>query len=104
MHVGPVLMNGNVDVGEDCVFHINTALVAGGPNDNVPTLGNGVVLGIGAVVVGGVYIADYVAVGANAVVREDVRESNIAVAGVPARKVSDNGSLEWDKKKERRKN
>jgi serine O-acetyltransferase len=53
MHVGPVLMNGRVTVGKDCCFHINTALVAGGSNDGVPVLDDGVVVGIGAVVLGG---------------------------------------------------
>lgn len=30
MHLGSILLNGRCEVGEDCVFHINTALVAGG--------------------------------------------------------------------------
>lgn len=53
MHIGPVLLNGRAIVGENCVFHINTALVAGGNNDCTPILGNNVILGVGAVVVGG---------------------------------------------------
>jgi serine O-acetyltransferase len=97
MHVGPILMNSKVTVGENCCFHINTALVAGGTNDAVPTLGDGVVLGIGAIVLGGVYVADNVAIGANAVVNKDVMETNIAVAGVPAKKISNNGRNEWNK-------
>ena len=98
MHVGPVLMNGKVTVGKDCSFHINTALVAGGTNDGVPCLEDGVVVGIGAIVLGDVHIARYVAIGANAVVNKNVSEENIAVAGVPAHKVSDGGRLNWNKK------
>lgn len=98
MHVGPVLMNGKVDVGENCVFHINTALVAGGTNDDAPVLESGVVLGIGAVVLGNVHIAKNVAIGANAVVNKSFLEENIAIAGVPAKKISDRGSCEWNKK------
>jgi len=98
MHLGPILMNGKVTVGENCKFHMNTALVAGGTNDEVPTLGDGVVLGFGAVVVGGVHIANNVAIGANAVVNKDVMEENIAVAGVPAKKISNNGSLTWGRR------
>ena len=98
MHVGPVLMNGRVTVGTDCSFHINTALVAGGTNDGVPCLEDGVVVGIGAIVLGDVHIARYVAIGANAVVNKNVSEENIAVAGVPAHKVSDGGRLKWNKK------
>ena len=99
MHLGPILINGKAVVGEDCSFHINTALVAGGNNDDAPVLGKGVVIGIGAVVLGGVRVADYTAIGANAVVNRDVTETNVAVAGVPARKISDNGALSWSEKR-----
>lgn len=98
MHTGPILMNSKAVVGENCAFHINTALVAGGTGDEAPVLGNGVVVGIGAVVLGGVKIADNVAIGANAVVNKDVTEENVAVAGVPAKKVSNNGRAAWNKK------
>ena len=98
MHVGPVLMNGNVCVGKDCSIHINTGLVAGGVSSDSPILGDGVVVGIGAVVVGGVRIANNVAIGANAVVTKNVDDENVAVAGVPAKIVSSNGGLNWNKK------
>lgn len=98
MHVGSVLINGRSCVGKDCKFHINTALVANGPNDEAPVLGDGIIVGIGAVIVGGVKIANNVAVGANAVVCKDVLEENVAVAGVPAKVVSKNGALTWNKK------
>ena len=101
MHVGPILMNGKVTVGKDCSFHINTALVAGGTNDDVPYLEDGVVVGIGAIVLGNVHIARNVAIGANAVVNKNVSDENIAVAGVPAHKVSDGGRLNWNKKKQK---
>lgn len=99
MHIGPVLMNGSVTVGKDCSFHINTALVAGGTSDEVPYLEDGVVVGIGAVVLGNVHVARNVAIGANAVVNKNVVDENIAVAGVPAHKVSDGGGLNWNKNK-----
>lgn len=97
MHIGPILINGNASVGENCSFHINTALTAGGTNDCAPQLGDRIVLGIGAVVLGNTQIADGVAVGANAVVNKSVLEPNIAVAGVPAKKVSNNGTAAWNK-------
>lgn len=97
IHVGPRLVNGNVSVGEDCVLHINTALVAGGTNDGCPTLGKNIIMGINSVALGELYIANGVAVGANAVVNKSVLEENIAVAGVPAKKISDNGRNKWRK-------
>ena len=95
MHVGPILLNGRASVGENCAFHINSALVAKGVSDDAPVLGNNVVVGVGAVVVGGVVVADSVAIGANSVVTKDICEQNIAIAGAPAKKVSDNGRLKW---------
>lgn len=96
MHLGPILVNGKVRAGKDITIHINTSIVAGGTNDDVPTLGNGIVIGVGAVLLGGVRLADYIAVGANAVVNKSFEEENIAIAGVPARKISNNGRKEWN--------
>lgn len=97
MHVGPVLINGTATVGENCTFHINTALVAGGTNDDAPYLEDGVVLGIGSVVLGKTHTSRNVAIGANAVVNKDVEEEDITVAGVPARKISNGGRSSWNR-------
>ena len=80
---------------------MNTSVVAGGTNDFVPTIGNHVILGVGAVVLGGVTIADNVAIGANAVVNKSVEQSNVTVAGVPAKIVSNHGTLDWSGVKKR---
>lgn len=98
IHIGPLLINDKTSFGEDCSVHVNTMFVAGGTNDGAPQIGNHVVVGVGAVVLGPVKIADYVAIGANAVVNKDVTEENVAVAGVPAKVISKNGTKEWNKK------
>ena len=95
MHLGPVLMNNRVTLGKDCSVHMNAALVAGGTSHGVPTLGDNVVVGYGAVVLGAVHIASYVAIGANAVVNKDCYEEHVAIAGVPAKIISQNGSDSW---------
>lgn len=97
MHLGSVLMNGNVTLGQNVSVHINTGLVASGKNSDAPTIGNGVVLGIGSIVLGGVHIADNIAIGAGAIVTKSFEQENIAIAGNPARKISDNGRLTWDR-------
>lgn len=56
------------------------------PFDRMPTVGDRVVIGAGAKVLGGVVIGDDATVGANAVVLEDV-EAGSSVGGVPARVV-----------------
>lgn len=94
-HLGPVLMNGQVTIGENCTIHMNAGIVAGGTDDAAPTLGNNVMVGFGAVVTGGIIVADGVAIGANSVVNKDVLEKNISVAGAPAKKISDRGSEAW---------
>ena len=99
MHVGPVLVNPKSCIGQDCSLHIDTAIAAGGLTSNSPVLGNGVVVGVGSKIIGGVHIANYVAIGANAVVTKDIIEENVAVAGVPAKIISNNGALEWNKDK-----
>lgn len=104
MHLGPILVNGSVKVGKNCAIHINTSIVAGGLDSGCPTIGDGVVIGVGAVVLGNIKIANYTAIGANAVVNKDVLEENIAVAGVPAKKISNNGAKEWNKDHKERKN
>ena len=99
-HVGPLLMNAHVTVGERCCFHFNTAVVAGGTDNGVPTLGDGIVVGLGAVILGGVTLGDRIAVGANAVVNKSFPEPDITVAGAPARKIADHGARAWNPKPE----
>jgi serine O-acetyltransferase len=53
-----------------------------------PTLGNNVMVGARATVLGAITIGDNVKVGANAVVLEDV-PANVTVAGIPAHIVKD---------------
>lgn len=96
MHLGPVLINGTAQIGEDCTMHVNTGLVAGGVSNDAPVIGNRVVVGIGAIVLGGITVADGVAIGANAVVSRDVIEQDITVAGAPAKKISDHGTALWN--------
>ncbi|MBR5295924.1 MAG: serine acetyltransferase [Clostridia bacterium] len=96
MHLGSLLTNG--DLGEDCSLHVNVSIVSGGRDTGTPVIGNHCVLGVGAAVVGSVTLGNGIAVGANAVVTKSFEEDNIAIAGVPAKKISDNGSGTWNKK------
>lgn len=90
MHLAPVLVNPNAIIGKDCSFHMNSGLVAAGKDDAAPTLGDGVVVGIGAII-RGVNISSKIVIGANAVVTRDFSEVDIAIAGVPAQKVRNTG-------------
>ena len=95
MHLGSVLINGDARIGRNCKIHINVAIVGGGTDKGAPYLGDGVTIGVGATLLGGIRIADGVGVGAGAVVNKSFDEPGIAIAGVPARKISNNGSAKW---------
>ena len=70
-------------------------MVAGGIDDACPTLGDNIVIGVGVTVLGGCHLADSIAIGANAVVNSSFDEADIAIAGIPARKISNNGRTAW---------
>lgn len=76
-------------IGENCVIGSCTTL--GGTNHkyNVPELGNNVLVGTGAKIIGPVKIGNNVVIGANAVVVTDVPD-NTVVTGVPARVIKEN--------------
>jgi len=98
MHLGSILVNRKTRGGKNISLHINTNMVAGGTNDTAPVLGDGIVVGVGATIVGNVHLANNIAIGANSVVNKSFAEENICIAGVPAKKVSNNGRLTWNQK------
>ena len=83
-----------VVIGETCIIGDNVLLYHGvtlGGKGNErgkrhPTIGNNVIIGAGAKVLGNINIGDNVIVGANAVVVRDVA-SNSTVVGVPCVKI-----------------
>ena len=81
-----VVIGETAEVGEDVTIYHGTTL--GGTSlhkgKRHPTVGNGVVIGSGAKVLGAIEIGDGVQIGANAVVVKDVPENNVAV-GIPAK-------------------
>lgn len=102
IHIGPRLVNGNSNVGKNFIMHVNTGLVAGGVNDDVPKIGNDCILGVGSLVIGNAILGDNIAVGAGAVVNKSFSEGNMTIAGVPAKKISNKTREDWSR--DRRKN
>lgn len=89
-HYGTIVINGNARVGANCRLHagVNIGTEAGFAG-TAPMLGDNCYIGPGAKVFGAVHLADGIAIGANAVVNRSFGEANIAIAGVPARKIGD---------------
>ena len=93
-HYGNIVINQIAKIGCNC--HIIGSVVVGATRDDkVPTIGDNVFIGFGAVIIGDVNIADGVAIGANAVVIEDILTPNVTVGGIPAKIISQNGSGDY---------
>lgn len=91
IYVGPgVRIGAQSSIGQMCFVGAGGIEAAPG----APTLGDRVYLGVGAKVLGGVRVGDDAAVGANAVVLQDVPPNSV-VAGNPARVVSFRGSEDF---------
>jgi serine O-acetyltransferase len=83
-HFGDIIISGDATFGDDCRIRngVTVGLVRT-TEPGSPALGNRVDIGCGAKVLGAITIGDDVAIGANAVVTQDVPANSIAV-GVPA--------------------
>ena len=90
-HINGIQINGAAKVGENLRIQECVTVGASGGNE-APIIGNNVYLASGCKVIGNVRIADNCVVGANSVVVKDVIEEGITVAGVPAKKISNNDS------------
>jgi serine O-acetyltransferase len=90
MHHGTIVINSNARLGEWC--SIMVCVNIGQLFDNskeTPKIGNKVWIGPGAKIYGDITIADEIVIGANSVVNKSFNESNIVIAGAPAKKIKD---------------
>lgn len=92
VHYGCTVVHQNARIGENCRIHEGVTIGSNASKGEAPQIGNNVYIGSGAKIIGNVKIADGVVIGANAVVVKDIIEPGITVAGIPAKKISDNNS------------
>ena len=92
LHYGPVYI-GPAKIGEYCNFSMMNVIGFGGRDDKwgIPEIGDRVFFGPGVIATGKIKIGNNVAVGANAVVTQDLPDNCTAV-GAPARIVNYRGS------------
>lgn len=101
-HYGQLVVNSNAVIGKNCRIHEGVTIGASGNSywpdkatQEAPKIGDNVFIATGAKILGNIKIADGVVIGANSVVVKDILEPNITVAGVPAKKVSENNSEKY---------
>lgn len=88
-----VVIGETAEIGDDCTLYHGVTLGGTNPSDDVgkshkrhPTLGNNVVVGAGAKILGPITVSSGARIGSNAVVVKDVPE-NTTMVGVLAREV-----------------
>ncbi|MBQ3602219.1 MAG: serine acetyltransferase [Clostridia bacterium] len=91
-HIGTIAVSMNAHVGKNCRIHEGVTIGTTNGQSEGATIGNNVFIGTGAKIIGDIYIADDVAIGANAVVTKSIDEPGTTWAGVPAKKISNNNS------------
>jgi len=82
-HFGGIIIHSETVIGEGCTLYHGVTLGDRGGWGGAPRIGNHVIIGAGAKILGDVTVGDYCQVGANAVVRTSVPAGCLAV-GVPA--------------------
>ena len=82
-----VLVHPKARIGEFSVLHGNNCIGNNGITDEAPYLSNNVNIGYGACLIGEIYLAQGVYVGANAVVNKSFSEEGVTLIGVPAKHV-----------------
>ena len=82
-HFGGIIIHSETTIGEGCTIYHGVTLGDRGGWGGAPHIGNHVIIGAGAKILGNVTIGDYCWIGANAVVTTSVPPRCLAV-GVPA--------------------
>ena len=84
-HTQGIVVNGDSKVGKNCILHGANVIGNMGNDLKAPVLGNNVRLGVGAKVLGDVYVADDVQIGAGALVLHSCYEKGALLIGAPAK-------------------
>lgn len=92
-HYGTIVVNEKAVIGKNCRIHEGVTIGATNGKYGVPVIGDNVFIGTGAKIIGNIQIADNISIGANSVVVKSFLEPDITIAGVPAKKISNNNSF-----------
>lgn len=97
VHIGTIVVSPKARIGKNCRIHVcvNIGNAPSHGKDGTPIIGDNVYIGPGAKIFGPITIGNNVSIGANAVVNSSFPNGNCSIAGVPARKISDNTSKDY---------
>lgn len=90
-HYGTIVVNSNARIGRNCRIQEGVCIGASG-GKKAPIIGDNVFIGSGAKIIGDIEIGNNIAIGAGAVVTKTFLEDGITIAGVPAKKISNEDS------------
>jgi Serine acetyltransferase len=92
-HFGGVVISSKAVIGENCNLSQNVTIGVNvrGKRKGYPIIKDNVYIGPGAVIIGGITIGNNVAIGANAVVLDNIPDDSVVV-GVPGKVISSKGS------------
>ena len=91
-HWGPIVVHPNARIGKNCRIHQCVTIGATNGRYEAPVIGNNVFIGPCSSIIGEITIGNDIAIGANSVVTKSFTDDGITIAGVPAKKISDNNS------------
>ena len=98
-HYGSIVVNSNCKIGDYCRIQENVTIGSTNGEWEAATIGNNVFIASGARLIGNINIGNNIAIGANAVVVHSFNEDGITIAGIPAKKISENGSNKFIRRK-----
>ena len=91
-HWGPVVVHPSAHIGKNCRIHQCVTIGATNGQDQAAVIGDNVFIGPCASIIGNITIGSDIAIGAGSVVTKSFPDGGITIAGVPAKKISDNNS------------
>lgn len=90
-HYGSIIIHPKARIGKHCTIHGNCCIGSkGGDLEGYPRIGNNVDIGQNAQIIGDVYVADNVKIGAGSIVTKSIKEQGVTVIGIPAKIIDKN--------------
>jgi len=89
VHYGTIIVNSSAIIGKNCRIHACVNIGASGGNSEAPQIGDNVYIGPGAKIFGNIRIGNNIAISANSSVNKSFYESDILIAGSPAKRIKE---------------